>query len=463
LVFDQSLDHATNLQGSAMVAFILVLLIVANGVFAMSEIAVVSARRSRLRPAAERGNARAAAALALAESPARFLSTVQIGITLIGILAGALGEAAITADLAGVFQRSPALAPYSHGLALAIVVLGITYLSLVVGELVPKRIGLAQPERVAAVMARPMIWLSRATAPAVWLLTASSDLLVRVFGAGREHRHTVTDEDIKGMVQQAAETGTLHKAEEEMVAGVLRLGDLKVKALMVPRADIEWLDAADSPARIRVAVATSLHSQYPVCRGGLDDIVGVLHVKDVIKHGLVSETINLAEIARPPLFVPETTPALKVLETFKHKGVHMALVVDEYGAVEGLITFNDIVESVIGEVYRPGQEAEPLIIRRDEHSWLLDGSLPVDQLQDVLGTDSLPTVAAAAEGVDYHTLGGLVMARLGHIPQSGESFEWNGFRFEVVDMDKQRVDKVLLVKLPEPLAEGESAVAGVRK
>jgi putative hemolysin len=431
------------------IAFLL-LLIVANGVFVMSEFAVVSARKTRLQAAADRGNPRAAAALALAESPTRFLSTVQAWISLIGITIGAFGEAALSTRLEASLKQHPSLAPYAGAISLVVVVLAITYVSLVIGELVPKRIGMGRPETIATVMARPMLWMSRLAAPIVWFLSASTDLIVGVMGLARPPSRDVTAEDIKGIIEQAAETGVVYRAEQEMVEGVLRLGDRKVKALMVPRTEIEFLDVADPPQRVRIAVATSFHSQYPVCRAGLDDVVGILHVKDIVKHGLISDTLNLEEIARPPLFVPESTHALKLLETFKNKGTHMALVVDEYGAVEGLITFNDIVEAVIGDVYRPGQDSEPLIVQRSETSWLLGGSLPIDQLQDLMQTDALPGGTAATEGSDYHTLGGLVMTHLGHIPRTAETFEWGDFRFEVVDMDGQRVDKVMLTRLPPP-------------
>lgn len=425
---------------------IILILIAFNGVFAMSEIALVSARKGRLEQAAARGDKNAAAALALAASPTRFLSTVQIGITMIGIFAGAYGEAAISSDLESALARVEVLKPYSRLLALAIVVLSITYLSLVFGELLPKRLAMGNPERIASFMAPPMRFLSRVAAPAVWFLTHSTDFLLSLFGTRHIEEHAVTQEDIKGMVEQAAETGAVHRAEQELVERVFKLGNRRVKSLMVPRADIEWLDAAEPIELLRIAVATSLHSHYPVCRGGLDKIVGIVHVKDVIKNSLVSDRVDLTQIARPPLFVPESTVAIKVLDTLKRTGAHVALVVDEYGALQGLITLNDLVESIIGAVTNPAGDEEPLIIPRDENSWYLDGSLPIDQLFDLMGLQK----PDEREGHDYETLSGLLMAKFGHIPKPGEGFDWAGFRFEVADMDAQRVDKVLLVRTKPP-------------
>jgi putative hemolysin len=325
----------------------------------------------------------------------------------------------------------------------------LTYFTLVVGELVPKRIGLSNPEPIAMASAIPMQTLSLSAAPVVWFLSISTNLVLKLFGGLDHSGQAVTQEDIRGMVEQAAETGVVYRAEQEMVEGVFRLGDRKVKAMMVPRTDIEWLDVTDTAERVRIAVATSFHSHYPVCRGGLDDVVGVVHVKDVVKNGLVADIIDLEAIAASPLFVPEATPALKMLQTFKESGKHVALVVDEYGALEGLVSLNDIVEGIIGEVTRPGAQPDPMVIQRADGSWLLDGSLPVDQLQELMGTEHLPEGTAASEGKDYHTLGGVVVTFLGHIPRASEAFDWHGFRFEVVDMDGQRVDKVLLSRIEQ--------------
>lgn len=429
---------------------VVALLILASGLFAMVEIAVVSSRRGRLQQSADRGSRRALAAIALLDSPNRLISTTQIGMTLIAIGTGAYAEAALSERLQGAMETIPLLAPHREWLALSVVVLTLTYFTLVLGELVPKRIGLNRPETIATAAAIPMRTLSSIAAPAVWFISASSDLVLRLLGGLDQTGREVTEEDIRGMVEEAAETGVVYKAEQEMVEGVFRLGDRKVKAMMVPRTEIEWLDATDSVDRVRVAVATSFHSHYPVCRGGLDHVVGVVHVKDVVKNGLVSDAIDLEAIAAPPMFVPESTPALRMLQTFKESGRHVALVVDEYGALEGLVSLNDIVEGIIGEVTRPGSQPDPMVVQRADGSYLLDGSLPVDQLQDLMQTERLPGGSAASEGKDYHTLAGVVVTFLGHIPRAGEAFDWEGFRFEIVDMDGQRVDKVLLSRIQNP-------------
>lgn len=430
---------------------LLIILILANGLFVMAELAVLSSRKSRLQQSADRGNRHAAAALALAESPSRFLSTTQIGITLIGIGLGALGEAALAHDVTNWIDRvflsdRPDLRPYAQIGSSAIIVITVAYFSLVLGELVPKRLALLFPERLASWSAQPMGFISRLTAPAAWLTSTTTDLIFGALGINERKASDVTEEDIKGLVVEAAESGVVHKQEQEIVERAFRLGDRRVKALMVPRTDIEWIDADAAPDRIRVAVATSYHSHFPVAKGSLDNVLGIVHVKDIIKHGLISESIVLSELVRPPLFVPEATPAYKLLDTFQKSGDHVALVVDEYGALRGLVTLNDIVESLIGEISPPSSRGEMMAVQRKDGSWLLDGSLPTDELHRILLAQS-PGLEFVRDA-DVATVGGLVMSVLGHIPHDGEVFDRDGFHYEVVDMDGQRVDKVLVSKIP---------------
>lgn len=436
-----------------MTIVLLIVLIVANGLFVMAELAVLSSRKSRLQQSAVRGNRHAAAALALAESPSRFLSTTQIGITLISIGLGALGEAALAEDLTHWLTKTfipnrPEFHGYAQISASAVIVIGVAYVSLVLGELVPKRLALLFPERLASWTAQPMGFISRLTSPVVWVITVTSDAIFGVFGIKDRTESDVTEEDIKGLVVEAAEAGALHKQEQEIVERAFRLGDRRVKALMVPRTDIEWIDADAAPERVRVAVATSYHSHFPVAKGSLDHVLGIVHVKDIIKHGLISDAINLGELVRPPLFVPEATPAYKLLDTFQKSGNHVALVVDEYGALRGLVTLNDIVESLIGEISPPSSKSDMMAVQRKDGSWLLDGSLPADELHRILVEQS-PGLEFVRDA-DVATVGGLVMAELGHIPHEGEIFDRDGFRYEVMDMDGQRVDKVLVSKIEPP-------------
>jgi putative hemolysin len=418
---------------------ILLLLVVVNGLLALSEIAVVSAKKVRLRQDAENGSTSAAAALALAEDPTRFLSTVQVGITLVSVLSGVFGEAALSDDVRGWLEQFEPIKEYARVTASVVTVMGITYLSLVIGELVPKRIALSNPERIAKLVSRPMTWLSKVGAPIVWVLSLSTDIAIRPFGRPPEDTDAVTEDEVRGIIEQAAKEGVLGRTEHELVERVLRLGDRQVRNLMVPRTEIEWLDADASVDQIRIAVATAVHSHFPVCRGTLQKVVGVVHVKDLVRHLLVSDTPNLGEIARPPLYLPEATPALKIPERFRGAGTRFAFVVDEYGGVEGVITLNDVLEALIGDAATPEMVRDSSIVRRADGSLLLDGSVGVDQIKEVTGIDELPEEEAG----EYTTLAGMVTTVLGRIPRTGELFQWEEWRFEVVDMDGPRVDKVL--------------------
>ena len=422
------------------------LLIVANGVFSGSEIALVSARKARLEHQARRGSSKARLALKLANNPNDFLSTVQIGITLIGILSGALGGATVATSLRQGLNQVPALAPYSDLLSLAIVVGLITYLSLVVGELVPKRIALSYPEAIACQVARPMKGLSRLAAPLVGLLGVSTSFLVNLMGLKERPEAAITEEELRLLIDQGTEAGNFEVAEQEMMGRVLQLGDRTIRSIMTPRTDIEWLSVNASFAEHSELVMQSAHSHFPVCNTSIDDCVGVVSLKALLPNYLSqnNEPVTLMSLLQPPLFVAESTYVLKVLELFKSSGTHFAMVLDEYGGVEGLVTLNDVVEAIVGDLPSLEDAEDPMMTQRDDGSWLLDGLLPVQDLKDLLNREQL-----TEDEDNYHTLAGFIIRHMGRIPSTGDAFEWEGLRFEVVDMDGRRVDKVLLENLPQ--------------
>jgi putative hemolysin len=388
-------------------------------------------------------------ALRLANSPNSFLSSVQIGITLIGTLSGAVGGATLSRRLEEVLRTFPGLVRYSEPLSILIVVTFITYLSLVIGELVPKRIALNNPEKIACSVAHPMHWLAKLTAPVVHLLSSSTDGLLKLLGIQVTEDSGVTEEEIKVLIKQGTQAGMFEEAEQEMVSRVFRLGDRSVTALMTPRTDIVWLDV-DAPWELNKSVMlANPHSYFPVGQGSLDECVGIVSLKDLLPAFMAGEVVNLRQVMRSPLFVPESIRALKVLELFKESRNHIALIADEYGGLEGLVTLNDVSEAVIGELPSLEDLNEPLAIKRDDGSWLLDGMLSIDTLKEILQQDNLPS---EDEGY-YQTLGGFAMHVLGRVPTSGEHFEAIGFRFEIVDMDGNRVDKVMVT----PIADSQPA------
>ncbi|OQA45830.1 MAG: Magnesium and cobalt efflux protein CorC [Chloroflexi bacterium ADurb.Bin325] len=434
------------------VEMLIVLLLVAlNGIFAMSEISVVSARKARLQQRAEAGDRRARTALELARDPDEFLSTVQIGITLIGTLAGAFGGARIADPLAKTLAaRFPAVAAYSGTLAMALVVGVITYLSLVIGELVPKRLGLNNPEGVASIVARPMSGLSRLVAPLVWLLTVSSDLLIALLHVPSAAEPAVTEEEIKVMLEQGAELGVLSAAESEVAQRVFRLGERRAGTLMTPRPEIVWLDVEDPWDELCAQIVESGHARFPVSRGSLDNVIGVVEAKTLLNCRLTAGDVDITSALRAPQFVPETFPAVQLLELFHDSRLHLALVVDEFGSIQGLVTVHDLLETVVGDITATGNRAEgALAVQRPDGSWLLDGTLPAGDFAELFRLSDLP---GAQEGT-YETLGGFVMMHLGRIPQLSDKFQWQGYRFEVVSMDGHRVDKVLVTP---PSAEAET-------
>ncbi|MEH2297445.1 hemolysin family protein [Nostoc sp.] len=428
---------------------IILVLIIANGVFSMSEMAIVSARKVRLQQLANQGDAKAKVALKLAESPNHFLSTVQVGISLIGILTGAFGGATIASRLAIYVKRVPLLAPYSDPLSFGIVVLLITYFSLIVGELVPKRLALNNPERIASIVAIPMQALAAIGSPVVFLLSASTDLILRVLGITASTEPQVTEEEIKILIEQGTEAGTFEEAEQDMVERVFRLGDRPVSYLMTPRPDIVWLDLDDSAEENRQKMVDSAYSRYPICQGGLDNVLGVIPVTDLLARSFRGEPLDLTIGLRQPVFVPESTRGLKVLELFKQTITHMALVVDEYGVIQGLVTLNDIMSEIVGDVPSTDGQDQPQAVQREDGSWLLDGMLPVEEFLELFGMEEWQS----EERGSYQTLGGFVITHLGRIPAAADYFEWQSMRIEVMDMDGNRVDKVLVIPKPSKSAD----------
>jgi putative hemolysin len=421
-------------------ALVILLLIILNGIFSMSEIAVVSARKTRLEQWANEGDNRARTALELANAPNQFLATIQIGITLVGILAGVFGGATIATTIAVGLDEIPLVASYSRPVSLAIVVLIITYLSLIIGELVPKRLALNSPERIASTMATPMRALARLASPVVYVLGLSTDAILRLLGMRPVIEPPVTEEEIRSLIAQGTQAGMFEEAEQEMVERVFRLGDRRVGAVMTPRTEIVWVDSEAPLEEIQQTIAQSTHSRILVAQGSLDDVLGVAHAKELLLPLLRGEPLDLTAILRQPLYVPESMRALEVLELFKQSATHIALVIDEYGGVQGLLTPSDILEAIVGDLPQPGEPVEPLAVQREDGSWLLDGMLSIDDFKELFDIGRLPD---EDQGV-YQTLAGFVIMQLGRIPVVSDHFEWGGLRLEVVDMDGNRVDKVLV-------------------
>lgn len=427
---------------------VVVALTVLNGLFAMSETAMVSARRARLKERAQEGDRGARTALELAEDPNRFLSTVQIGISLIGVLAGAFGGAALAGPLAEVLRAVPVLAPYAELVAFAVVVGAITYLSLVVGELVPKRLALGAPEAVASLVARPMRFLSALTAPVVWFLGASTDAILRLLRISPSSEAPVSEQEVEILLDEGARAGVFEAEERDLARRALQLDDRPVRELMTPRPKIVWLDVDDPPEEHRRIVTESRHSWFPVARGDLDDLLGLASIKDDwARGGEAGDGAGLLDSLKRPPMVPERVPATRALETFKRSGIPAAIVADERGNIEGLVTPTDVLEALVGgmpDAEDPAGE-EPNVVMRADGSLLIDGLTMAGDLKECLGLPELPY-----EEEDYQTVGGMVMVGLGRVPAVSDSFQWEGWRFEVVDMDGNRVDKVLATPLERP-------------
>ncbi|EMG36899.1 CBS domain-containing protein [Desulfocurvibacter africanus PCS] len=431
----------------------ILLLILFNGFLAMSEMAVVAAMKIRLESRARDGARGARFALRLKEQPERFLSTVQIGITLVGVLTGAFGGATLAERLELWLTDFPALAPYAGGLAIALVVTPVTYLTLVLGELAPKRLAFGAPERVAAFCAPLMILLMRLSLPAVKLLSGSTALVVRLLGQSQHMEPRVTEEDVRGMAGEAVKAGAIEHGERDMLERIFRLGDRQVEAIMIHRAKIEWIDLDDPYEENVRKVMTSPFSRFPVAREELSEAVGVIKAKDFLAIYADDRRVSFTDprFLHQPIYVPETTRVLALLERFKQEErMHFAMVLDEYGDIRGIVTLNDILEAIVGDIPGADQMSEPGAVRREDGSWLLDGLMPMDEVVSLLGIP--PSLMAHMNG-QFQTLAGFILHHLGRIPQTGDVLVWHELRFEVVDMDGNRIDKVLAQAQPEKESE----------
>ncbi|MFZ9752118.1 MAG: hemolysin family protein [Cyanobium sp.] len=463
-------------SGFLIEGLLILLLILANGLFSGAEIAVVSARKVRLQQRAERGDRRARAALKLANAPNDFLSTVQIGITLIGILSGAVGGATVARRLEPLLAGLPGIGGSAKGLSMALVVGVITYLSLLIGELLPKRVALGNPEGIACMVAGPMRSLARLCSPLVHLLGGSTEALLRLLGVAPSAEQDLTEDEIKALIRQGAEAGVFEQAEHSMVQRVFRLGDRPIRAFMTPRTEITWLDAEASPNEQLETVIASSHSRLPVGAGSLDACQGVLRVSQyLVSQRLLEDRLaqpieeagkqqpevspnrtrplfpNLAPLLQPPLYLSESMRALDVIERFRESGSHIALVTDEFGGVAGLVTVTDLMEAIVGDLPSAEDAEDPSVVVREDGTWLIDGMLEIESFRELVGRRA----SGEADSDDFHTVGGFAMHRLGHIPRTGEHFEADGLRFEIVDMDGNRVDKLLVCRLPvEPGGDG---------
>lgn len=434
---------------------VLLLLVILNGVFAMAEIAVVSSRKARLQKLADDGSLGAKVALRLHDDPSSFLSTIQVGITSIGILSGVVGQDALAEPIAAWLQQFVWLEHYARPLALGMVVVLITYLSVVIGELVPKRLALLAPETIASIIAGPMSGLARATRPLVWLFSVSGDVILRPFNARRADEPPVTDEEIKVLMEQGAEAGVFHESEQEIVSNVLRLDEQRIGTIMTPRKDVHFVDL-EEPEELRNKISDSDYGRLVVCRGGLENVLGVLHVADLLKPALAGGALDVEAVIRPALYVPETVTTSQLLDNFRKTRVQFALVVDEYGELEGVVSLTDVLTSIVGEMPADDEEPDADAIRREDGSWLLDASMTVERFHDLFEIDELP----GSETGGFHTVGGFVMHMLGRVPRVADHFECQGMRFEVVDMDRHRVDKLLLTLVNPPLSQAAKDAPG---
>jgi putative hemolysin len=428
---------------------LLLVLILLNGVFAMSEIALVTARKARLQLLVDQGDRGAAAAMALNEEPTRFLSTIQVGITSIGILSGIVGEAAFAAPLTIWLVQMGADAKMAQIAATGLVVVVVTYFAIVLGELVPKRLGQIAAETVARRVARPISWLALVAKPFVRLLSGSTDLLLRLLGVKGRGAAAVTEEEIHALIQEGSESGVIDEQERAMVRNVFRLDDRQIASLMTPRSDIVYLDLEEPFEDNLKKVLETDHSRFPVCRGGLREVLGVISARQLLMQTIRDGRPDFGKSLESPVYVPESLTGMELLENFRSSTAHMALVVDEYGEIQGMVTLQDLFEAIAGEFKTPRVEDAWAILRQDG-SWLLDGLIPIPELKDRLGFTLVPEEELGR----YNTLSGMVMLLLGRVPHTGDAVEWAGWRFEIVDMDGRRIDKVLATRVAvAPAAE----------
>jgi len=429
-------------------------LILLNGGFAMSELAMVSSRKVRLQQWAEDGNKGAATALELSENPTRFLSTIQIGITLISINSGVYAEASIASHVQSWLAPFTMVAAISKPLADALVIFFVTAMSLILGELVPKRLAMHNPELVAASLARPLKFLSRLTAPLVRILTLITDFLLRLLGAKQSQEPSITEEEIRVLMEQGADEGIFDRAEQELVENIFRLDDRKVASIMTPRKDIVSIDIEDSESENFHLLQDCPYSRFPVCKGGMEHIIGILESKRMLDRVLSGKNIDFSADIIPSLYIPASVSLMQLLEQFKIARIHIALVVDEYGELEGLVTMNDVLEAIVGDLPATGQEDDS-IVQRDESSWLMDGTVTLDEFKEYFDIDHEERLPGEETG-NIHTLGGIMMFQLGRVPVVTDRFDWFGFGFEVMDMDKTRVDKIMVIRHPNDPSEQDS-------
>ena len=425
---------------------LLILLILLNGVFAMSEIALVSAREARLQHMMNKGKRGARSAISLKKNPSAFLSTVQVGITMVGILSGAIGDKTLAAPLEAWLTSMPAMQPYAKPLALTVVVVTLTFFSVVIGELVPKHLGLLHPERIAMLVARPMKTLARLAKPLVWVLVTASNLVLRLTGPAKRNHFPITNEEIRLLMKQGTDAGIFHKSEQALVSNVLRLDEQPVVAIMTHRQEIFTLDITKPEVEIRATLAACPHSRIIVCRGGLDDIAGLLRTADLMEAALACAPLDIEQHLRQPLYIPEYVTTTQLIEHFRRAQLQCALVVDEYGDIQGLVTLTDVLASIVGEVPSSQPEEAHECIRRDDGSWLIDGGVTIDRVRMTLHiTQDLP----GERDNLYHTLGGFMSYMLGRIPKETDRVLLQKYIFEVIDMDNNRVDKILISRSPE--------------
>jgi len=438
----------------AIAIVVVLLLVVLNGLFAMTELAVVSSRRSKLQSRAERGDKGARAALQLAEDPTHFLSAVQVGITLIGILAGAYGQAAIGGELNRIIHDSiPALAPWSQIIATGIVVVFITYVSVIVGELVPKRLALIFPESIASKMAAPISTLAVVLKPFVVLLTASTSGILKVMGVKDRDGSDVTQEEVETMIAEGTASGLIEPEEQEMIEEILRLGDRPIRVAMTPRHEVFWVALDDTEEQLRQEVRTCPYSRIVVAReNDVDNPLGVVHKKDLLDSLLDNGEFNIEKHVQTPAFIPQSTSVLKALEILKASKVHMAFLVDEFGAFEGVVTATDLLEMIAGDFDEGHDDAEVNVRQREDGSWLVDGQTDIDELADTLGEDF-----GEAEG--FHTIAGLVLHQLSRVPNEGEILQLGRFEVEIIDMDDRRIDKLLFKQVINAQDEARAVAA----
>lgn len=430
---------------------IILLLIIMNGIFSMTELAIVTSRKVRLNQKAKEGNTKAETALKLADHPNELLSTIQIGITLIGIVTGAFGGAALSGKVAPIIARVDALTPYSQEISIVLVIALTTYLSLIIGELVPKQVALVNPEKTAMIVARPMYYFSVINKPVIWVLSKSTALILKMLGVKKPNKPDVTEEEIQHLIEQGVYSGAVEEIEHEMVDQIFYMSDKRLSDILVPRTQLVWIDIESSFAENMQIINDSYHSRFPVGKGSLDEFLGIIHTKRVFQFLLKGEKFSIEDCIEETLLLPEHMKVFQALETVKESGMHEAVVVDEYGGIEGFVTLHDFMENIFGELPYHEEEAEPQITRRDDSTWLADGLIPVDafiryfDLEDEMDMDS----------GDYHTLGGFFTSYLGDIPEVGDVINIEDLKLEIVDMDHVRVDKIMITRLDKTTQAGK--------